>query len=189
MSTSNLLASPADLAEMLAKVSQGDRAAFEALYQATSAKLFGFALRVLANRDLAEEALQDAFVKVWHSADTYSQEKAAVMTWMTTIVRNRCIDLLRAKPQEQSLNEDESFDDWASDDLGPMEQAASMSETKALMQCLKQLAPLQRQAFVLSYFKGLAHDELATRLVQPLGTVKTWLRRGLETLKNCMGGM
>ena len=185
--TDKTLNTPADLAEMLSKTSQGDRQAFERLYQATSAKLFGLALRILASRDLAEEALQDAFVKIWHSADTYQTEKAAVMTWMTAIVRNRCLDLLRAAPKEHGLNEEESFDDWASDDLGPMEVAASQSETKALMQCMKQLAPLQRQAFALSYFQGLAHEQCAHQLAQPLGTVKTWLRRGLDTLKNCMG--
>lgn len=177
----------ADLAEMLVKTGQGDRQAFALLYQATSAKLFGLALRILASRDLAEEALQDAFIKIWHSADTYRADRSAVMTWMTAIVRNRCLDLLRAMPKEQSLNEDESFDDWASDDLGPMENAAANSDTKALMQCMKQLAPLQRQAFALSYFQGLAHEQLAKQLAQPLGTIKTWLRRGLETLKNCMG--
>ena len=184
----NQPSSPADLINMLMKTGQGDRQAFAMLYKATSAKLFGLALRILASRDLAEEALQDAFVKIWHSADTYRSDKAAVMTWMTVIVRNRCLDLLRATPHEQGLNEDESFDDWASEDLGPMENAANNRDTKALMQCMKQLAPLQRQAFALSYFQGLAHEQLAQQLEQPLGTVKTWLRRGLETLKNCMGG-
>ena len=178
-----------DLAEMLAKTGQGDRQAFEMLYQTTSAKLFALALRILGNRDLAEEALQDAFVKIWHSADTYHADKSAVMTWMTTVVRNRCLDLLRSKTSEVSLNEDQSFDDWASDNLGPMDEAATKSETKALLRCMKQLEPLQRQAFALSYFKGLAHEELSAQLAQPLGTVKTWLRRGLTTLKNCMEGL
>lgn len=178
-----------ELPILISKTAQGDRQAFSHLYLQTSAKLFGFAMRILANKELAEEALQDAFVKIWHSADTYHSDKAAVMTWMTAIVRNRCIDMLRATPYEQHLNEDESFDDWASDDLGPMEKAASRSDTKALLQCMKQLAPLQRQAFALSYFHGLAHEQLAHQLAQPLGTVKTWLRRGLETLKNCMGGV
>lgn len=180
---------PEELAKMLVKTGQGDRQAFAMLYQATSAKLFALALRILASRDLAEEALQDAYVKIWHSADTYREDKAAVMTWMTAIVRNRCIDLLRASPREQGLKEDQSFDDWASDDLGPMENAATQSDTKALLRCMHQLAPLQRQAFALSYFHGLAHEQLAQQLAQPLGTVKTWLRRGLETLKNCMGGL
>lgn len=178
-----------DLAKLLIRTGQGDRQAFEMLYQATSAKLFGLALRILASRDLAEEALQDAFVKIWHSADSYREDKAAVMTWMTAIVRNRCIDLLRTKSPEQGLGEDASFDDWASDDLGPLEKAATRSETKALLNCMSQLAPLQRQAFALSYFHGLPHEQLAKQLAQPLGTVKTWLRRGLDTLKNCMGGL
>jgi RNA polymerase sigma-70 factor (ECF subfamily) len=178
---------PEDLIQMLARTGQGDRQAFERLYQMTSAKLFGLALRILVSRDLAEEALQDSFIKIWHSADTYQKDKAAVMTWMTTIVRNRCLDLLRIKPHEHILSQDQSFDSWASDDLGPMEKAATQSETKALMQCMQQLAPTQRQAFALSYFHGLTHEQLANQLTQPLGTVKTWLRRGLETLKNCMG--
>lgn len=177
------------LIALLANTSLGDRHAFEQLYLATSAKLLGFAMRILLRRDLAEEALQDAFVKIWHSADTYQADKASVMTWMTTIVRNRCLDLLRALPREQVLAEDQSFDDWASDDLGPMEVAATKSDTKALMRCMQVLAPLQRQAFALSYFQGLAHEQLAIQLAQPLGTVKAWLRRGLQSLKNCMGGI
>ena len=179
----------ADLTKLLLKTGLGDRQAFEKLYGATSAKLFGLAFRILSRRDLAEEALQDAFVKIWHSADTYREEKAAVMTWMTVIVRNRCIDLLRTHVPEEQLDIDASFDDWASDDLTPLEQAATRSETKALLNCMGQLAPLQRQAFALSYFHGLPHEQLAKQLAQPLGTVKTWLRRGLETLKNCMGGL
>jgi RNA polymerase sigma-70 factor (ECF subfamily) len=178
-----------DLTKLLIKTGQGDRQAFAMLYQATSAKLFGLALRILGNRDLAEEALQDAFVKIWHNADTYREDKAAVITWMTAIVRNRCIDLLRTKSPEQPLNDNASFDEWASEDLGPLEKAVTRSETKALLACMSQLSPMQRQAFALSYFKGLPHEQLASQLAQPLGTVKTWLRRGLDTLRNCMGGL
>lgn len=178
--------SPADLAYLLSRVAQGDRSAFSSLYQATSAKLFGLALRILNRRDLAEEALQDAFVNIWHHAINYHQEKAAVMTWMTAIVRNRCLDLLRALPAEQQLGEEQSFDDWASDDLSPLEKATENSESRALLNCMQQLAPMQRQAIALSYFRGLAHDQLAQHLLQPLGTVKTWIRRGLLVLKDCM---
>ena len=178
--------SPSDLADLLARAGQGDRQAFATLYQATSAKLFGLALRILVRRDLAEEALQDAFVNIWHHAAGYRPEKAAVMTWMTTIVRNRCLDLLRAMPAEKQLAEDQSFDDWASDDLSPIEAATSNSDARALMNCMSQLAPLQRQAIALSYFKGMAHEQLAQQLIQPLGTIKTWIRRGLQVLKTCM---
>jgi RNA polymerase sigma-70 factor (ECF subfamily) len=177
---------PAYLAELLARTGLGDRAAFSSLYKATSAKLFGLALRILVRRDLAEEALQDAFVKIWHNADSFNPEKAAALTWMTTIVRNRCLDLLRVSPHETVLAEEQSFDDWASEDLGPLQEITASSEAKALLNCMGELAPLQRQAIAMSYFHGLAHEQLAQQLVQPLGTIKTWIRRGLQVLKNCL---
>src|SRR5450830_457686 len=178
--------SPAYLAELLSKVGLGDRAAFSSLYQTTSAKLFGLALRILLRRDLAEEALQDAFVKIWHNAESFNPEKAAAMTWMTAVVRNRCLDVLRAAPHEAQLAEEQSFDDWASEDLGPLAEITASTEVKALMNCMSHLAPLQRQAIAMSYFHDLAHEQLAQQLVQPLGTIKTWIRRGLQVLKNCL---
>ncbi len=177
---------PVYLAELLSRTSLGDRAAFHSLYEATSAKLFGLALRILVRTDLAEEALQDAFVKIWHYADSFNPEKASALTWMTTIVRNRCVDLLRASPNETQLTEEQSFDDWASEDLSPLQAITASSEAKALLNCMGQLSPLQRQAIAMSYFHGLAHEQLAQQLVQPLGTIKTWIRRGLQVLKNCL---
>lgn len=181
--------SPEELFHLIALSGQGDRVAFQALYDATSAKLFGLSLRILKRRDFAEEALQDAFINIWHHAQNYRPEKAAVMTWMTTIVRNKCFDLLRAMPRESQLMDDESMDDWASDDLGPLEKATEQSDSKALLNCMNGLAPLQRQAIALSYFHGMAHEQLASHLVQPLGTVKTWIRRGLQSLKSCLQGV
>lgn len=180
---------PEELFHLIALSGQGDRVAFQALYEATSAKLFGLSLRILSRRDLAEEALQDAFINIWHHAQNYRPEKAAVMTWMTTIVRNKCFDLLRAMPKESQLLEEQSMDDWASDDLGPLERATEQSESKALLNCMSTLAPLQRQAIALSYFHGMAHEQLAAHLAQPLGTVKTWIRRGLQSLKSCLQGV
>ena len=177
-----------ELFHLIALSGQGDKVAFQALYEATSAKLFGLSLRILNRRDLAEEALQDAFINIWHHAQNYRPEKAAVMTWMTTIVRNKCFDLLRAMPQEAQLLDETSLDDWASDDLGPLQQATEKSESKALLNCMNTLAPLQRQAIVLSYFHGMAHEQLAKHLIQPLGTIKTWIRRGLTALKSCLQG-
>ena len=178
-----------ELFHLIALSGQGDRAAFQLLYEATSAKLFGLSLRILNRRDLAEEALQESFINIWHHAQNYRPEKAAVMTWMSTIVRNKCFDLLRALPKETQLIDDESMDDWASSDLGPLEKAAEQSETKALLNCMGSLAPLQRQAIALSYFHGMAHEQLALHLAQPLGTVKTWIRRGLQSLKSCLKGV
>ena len=178
-----------ELFHLIALSGQGDRVAFQSLYDATSAKLFGLSLRILNRRDLAEEALQESFVNIWHHAQNYRPEKAAVMTWMSTIVRNKCFDLLRAMPKESQLIDDESMDDWASSDLGPLEKVAVQSETKALLNCMGALAPLQRQAIALSYFHGMAHEQLALQLAQPLGTVKTWIRRGLQSLKSCLKGV
>ena len=177
-----------ELFKLLAQSGQGDREAFHNLYDATSAKLFGLCLRMLNRRDLAEEALQEAFVNIWHHAQNYRPEKAAVMTWMTTIVRNKCVDLLRVTPYENALKEDESYDDWASDDLGPLERITERSESKALLNCMGTLAPLHRQAIAMSYFHGYAHEQLAEQLAQPLGTIKTWIRRGLQSLKACLQG-
>ena len=184
MATSPL--SSAELSLLLARTSQGDRQAFSKLYEATSAKLFGLAVRILGRRDLAEEALQDAFVSVWHHAGSFNEDKASAMTWMTTIVRNRCLDMLRAMPHEHGLGEDQDFDQWASEDLSPIERAISGQEAHVLLNCMKALAPLQRQAIAMSYFHGLAHEQLAQQLIQPLGTIKTWIRRGLQSLKNCI---
>ena len=177
-----------ELFKLLAQSGQGDREAFHNLYDATSAKLFGLCLRMLNRRDLAEEALQEAFVNIWHHAQNYRPEKAAVMTWMTTIVRNKCVDLLRVTPHENAFKEDESYDDWASDDLGPLERITERSESKALLNCMGALAPLHRQAIAMSYFHGYAHEQLAEQLAQPLGTIKTWIRRGLQSLKACLQG-
>jgi RNA polymerase sigma-70 factor (ECF subfamily) len=106
---------------------------------------------------------------------------------MTAIVRNRCLDLLRALPAEKQLAEDQNFDEWAADDMGPLEITMANSDAKALLDCMRQLAPLQRQAIALSYFHGLAHEQLSRQLTQPLGTIKTWIRRGLQSLRACMG--
>lgn len=177
------------LNHLLILSAQADRRAFSALYQATSAKLFGLALRILKRNDLAEEAIQDAFVSIWNQAANFRPDKASAMTWMTTIVRNRCIDLYRALPPEQQLPEDGSFDDWLSEDMSPLEAASNNSETRVLLNCMGQLAPLQRQAIALSYFYDMAHEQLSSHLAQPLGTIKTWIRRGLQSLKKCMGGI
>lgn len=179
---------PQDINSLLLQTAQGNRSAFTRLYEITSAKLFGLALRILKRHDLAEEAIQDAYVSIWNQASSFKPEKASAMTWMTTVVRNRCIDLYRAMPPEQQLPEDGSFDDWLSQDMTPLEIIASNHDTRNLLKCMQNLSPLQRQAIALSYFYDMAHEQLSGHLAQPLGTIKTWIRRGLESLKKCMGG-
>ena len=175
-----------ELPALLASTALGDRAAFERLYRATSAKLFGVALRILKREDWAEEALQDAYVNVWNRASSYTPGLSAPMTWMTSIVRNRCLDWLR-RPHAEVADEDGALiEATAADDPDPLELLEQSTEAQAVARCLKTLDGNQRQAVMLAYFEGLSHAELASHLRAPLGSVKTWVRRGLLRLKSCL---
>ena len=181
-----------ELAELLGACGRGDRAAFARLYEATSPKLFGVAIRMLRREDLAEEVLQECYVSIWTNARTYSAGLSAPMTWMTSIVRNRCLDSLRRPRVEVSLARgDESGEDpleaVPSEEPEPLETLRQSRDAKALAECLGKLDGKMRQAIVLAFFDGLSHSELAGHMRQPLGTVKTWIRRGLERLRSCLG--
>jgi RNA polymerase sigma-70 factor, ECF subfamily len=178
---------PGSLSALLARSALGDRGAFSELYRLTSPKLFSVALRIVRSRDLAEEAVQEAFINVWRRAGDYREDKGLPLPWLVAIVRNRALDLLRGGPKERPLDEDAEVEDWASDDLTPFERLAASREAKALAGCLERLRPEQRQAIALAYYRGLAHEELAGHMGQPLGTIKSWIRRGLEQLKRCLG--
>lgn len=180
-----------DLRRLLAACAGRDDAAFARLYEATSAKLFGVALRILKREDWAEEVLQDCYVNIWNHASSYSAGLSSPMTWMTSIVRNRCLDWLRRPNLELPVEEDEEggsfLDAVASNDPGPMDLLTRSSDAAALAACLKRLENKQRMAIMLAFFDGLTHSELALHFRQPLGTVKTWVRRGLLQLKGCLG--
>lgn len=181
---------PAQLRLWLSGAARQDAAAFHQLYSATSARLYGFALRILGKRELAEEALQDSFVAIWHSAGTYQSHLAAPMTWMTTIVRNKAFDLLRHNGHQAAID-GHPFDSEvanAMQDPGatPIEALALSREAKALAYCMAALEGLQRQVIGLAFFHDLSHAEVAQRMTLPLGTVKTWIRRSLERLKACL---
>jgi RNA polymerase sigma-70 factor, ECF subfamily len=181
-----------ELAELLGACGRGDPAAFARLYEATSPKLFGVAIRMLRREDLAEEVLQECYVSIWTNARTYSAALSAPMTWMTSIVRNRCLDSLRRPKMEVHLARDEESGEdplaaIPSEDPGPLAMLQRSSDAKALAECLAKLDGKMRQAIMLAFFEGLSHSELAGHMQQPLGTVKTWIRRGLERLKSCLG--
>jgi RNA polymerase sigma-70 factor (ECF subfamily) len=181
------------LKSLLAACARRDEPAFKRLYELTSPKLFGVALRILKREDWAEEVLQECYVSIWNHSTGYSAALSAPMTWMTSIVRNRCLDWLRRPRSELTFadNEDGShpLDAVASEDAGPLEALSRSSDARALGGCLGGLEAKQRQAVMLAFFDGLSHSELAAQMQQPLGTVKTWVRRGLERLKGCLGGM
>ena len=175
------------LAELLAQCALRNQRAFAELYGLTSAKLFGVTLRILRRRDWAEEVLQECYVSIWNHAGDYAVQRSAPLTWMTSIVRNRSLDWLR-RPQHEATGEeyDIAIEAWQDDAPGPLERLAASTEAAALERCLQQLDGKQRQSIMLAFFHGLSHSEVAGHMKQPLGTVKTWVRRGLERLKGCL---
>jgi len=173
----------------MARVALRDRAAFEQLYRVTSAHLFSVSLRVLRHEQRAEENLQEAYVSIWHHAQTYRPDAGTPMTWMINIVRNKAIDLLRARRNEDEhaaeLDEDALAvpADAAGEPLQLLEQSLVDARIGA---CMQALSPQQRQALALAYYRGMVHSEIADALQAPLGTIKAWVRRGLDRLKACL---
>jgi RNA polymerase sigma-70 factor (ECF subfamily) len=141
---------------------------------------------MLRRADWAEEVLQESYVAIWNHAASYQPGVSAPMTWMTSIVRNRCLDWLRRPKLEVADEDDELILSVPSDDPGPLERLEASSQARALAECLKRLEERQRNAVLLAFFEGLSHSELAERLSLPLGTVKSWVRRGMERLKTCL---
>jgi RNA polymerase sigma-70 factor (ECF subfamily) len=180
---------PEQLERLLANIALGDKDALRQLYQHTSSKLFAFALRILSKDELAEEALQETFVSVWHSAATYQPHLAAPMTWLATIARNKAHDIhRRIRPEEVDAELFEADVMNAADDsrAGPLESLEASSEAHALARCMARLEKLHRQAIGMAYYHDMSHSEVAQQLSLPIGTVKTWIRRGMEKLKACL---
>ncbi len=181
------------LRDDLAHVALGDRAALRRVYEATSAHLFGVALRILNRRDLAEDALQEAFVNVWHHAGGYRASQSAPMTWLISIVRNKALDHLRAgrRYATESLDEGEGEDEArqvADDRPDPMQLLLAAADALSVRACMDAIDASQRQCLALAYYHGYSHGEVAGHLNAPLGSVKAWIRRGLERLKRCLDG-
>jgi RNA polymerase sigma-70 factor (ECF subfamily) len=176
------------LEQLIARCAAGDAAALKLLYQNTAAQLFGVLKRILLRADLAEEALQDVYVSIWRNAKDYRASKGAVFTWMTSIARYRAIDIKRSRRREVSFADPV---DYVPEDLDAAADLASLAgrdaDVERLKLCLGQLGLMQRNAVYLAYMNGLTHDEVATALGSPLGTVKSWVRRGLDSLKGCLG--
>ena len=178
-----------DLRSLLSQVALKDRAAFEGLYRATAAHLLSVAYRVLNNRDRAEEVLQEAYMNVWHGAQSYQAGLATPMTWLINIVRNKAIDARRAGQTERAARVD--FDERALDvaadgELEPQRLFEQGMAEARIDGCMAQLTPSQRQALALAYYRGMAHTEVAQVLGAPLGTAKAWVRRGLDKLEECL---
>lgn len=173
-------------AALLAQSGLGNRKAFAELYDATKSKLFGVALRIVRERHIAEEVLQDSFVNIWNNAAKYATAKSAPMTWMTAIVRNRSLDIVR-RPRVEVADEDDYFSLNLEDaSPGPQDQLFYKRDQVKIEHCMKGLDGEQLQTISLAFFHGLTHSEVADHLGRPLGTVKTHIRRGLQKLKGCL---
>ncbi len=174
----------ADIEDMILRTGLGDRAAFSALYDATSAKLFGACLRILNNRAEAEDALQDVFVKIWKSAVSFRITSYSPMTWLITIARNQAIDRLRAR-RAPTRNIDQAHD---LADSGPTPEMALVqkSERGQITFCLEKLDQARANAIRGAYLEGETYQDLADRAGVPINTMRTWLRRSLLQLRECL---
>ena len=176
---------PARLAELLSRTALGDRKAFAELYEATRSKLFAVSLRIVREPQLAEDVLQDSFVSIWNHASVYAQAKSAPATWMTAIVRNRSLDIVR-RTREIADVDDVMAGNLVDEGAAPPLEFQARADAHELHACLGELEAEQRQSIALAFFHGLTHSELAAHMRRPLGTVKTHIRRGLLRLKDCL---
>ncbi len=182
--------SDSHLIALIDRVASHDHAALKALYDQCAGKLYGLALRVVGQREWAEDVVQESFLTVWRSADSYRAALSPPMAWLGLIVRSRGLDHLRRRAAERTHLTQEIDDTLADtlvgDDHNPMDTALASEQAWALHQCLVQLNNKQREVVSLAYVRDLSHSELAAQLQLPLGTVKTWIRRGLDQLRTCM---
>ena len=180
----------ARLAALLSRVSLSDQRAFEELYRLTSAHLYAVALRIVGERPIAEEIVQEAFVNVWHHAGSYDAARSQPLTWLTAIVRNRALDLKRRREVDTiglpGTDDDGPGIEFPADGPSPVELLLAGADARAIRDCVETLEAGARQAIALAFFHGLSHGELAAHLREPLGTVKSWVRRGLAKLRRCL---
>jgi RNA polymerase sigma-70 factor (ECF subfamily) len=180
----------ARMAELLVRVALSDQQAFAELYRQTSSHLYAVALRILRESGAAEEVLQESYVNIWHHAGSYVAAKSQPLTWLTSIVRNRCLDQMRRREIDTVTIDDEEQGMMLADDRPSLEDMLlSSADALAVKGCVERLEAGQKQAIALAFYQGLSHSELARHLGQPLGTVKSWVRRGLERLKACLDGV
>ncbi len=173
-----------EIETLIGQVSLGDRQAFSRLYDLTNAKLFGVCLRVLRNKASAEDVLQETYMKIWRYADRYARGGTSPMTWLITIARNTAIDKLRAQRDSEDI--DGMADTLAGSDPTPEEVAVAAGEAGRIAACLGELEPPRDLAVRGAYLEGLSYAELSEKLDVPLNTIRTWLRRSLISLRECM---
>lgn len=174
-----------ELANLVSAVGRRDRIAFKRLYAIAAPKLFGLILRILRDRALAEDVLQDVFARIWQSAEGFAPDAGPAMAWLSTIARNRAIDMLRSKGPPLAAP-DEDGTDYYERIAAPGDPEANMMNLAALRHCLGEIEEPARSCVLLAYYEGYSREELATRFERPVNTIKTWLHRSLAALKTCL---
>jgi RNA polymerase sigma factor (sigma-70 family) len=175
-----------DIEDLIARIAMGDRASFRTLYDRTSAKLFGVCLRVLDDRTQAEEALQDVFIKVWNNAGQYRVNGFSPMTWLITLARNAAVDRRRKRDAGRRPEPIDAADFVADPSPGPAALLEARAEAAALGACLRELPPDRAEMVRRAYLEGATYAELSTATGVKLNTVRTWLRRSLMQLRECL---
>lgn len=179
------IAEDAALARLLERIATGDEAALRALYDRTAAKLLGIVLRIQRDRSLAEDVLQDVYLRIWHAAGSYAPAAGAPLPWLCAIARNRAIDGVRRR-SEVVMPSGEAGEAYWERLAAPGGGEDAILDRDALLACLSRLDPTQRDCVVLAYCEGWSREELAARYGRPVNTVKTWLHRTLGALKSCL---
>lgn len=177
------------LQKLLHGCAQGRHADLKSLYQMTSANLYSVCLRILKDQGLAEDCLQQVYISVWRSAGSYNASKAKAKTWLNTITRNQALDILRRNRHQDLHDGDDAIDTLEDESAGQEQQVSHLQDSAHLHRCLAEIPPEQRQCLELAYFDGLSHQGVADATQVALGTVKTWIRRGLARLQTCMNSI
>jgi RNA polymerase sigma-70 factor (ECF subfamily) len=176
----------APLGELLKDVALGSRQAFETLYRDSSPQLFAICLRIVSQRSEAEDVLQEVFATVWRKAAQYDAGRAGAMSWLAMIARNKAIDRIRSQPQARNTGPLDLADEIADPTASPQRDAQASAERERLDECLKRLDDRRRSLIRAAFFDGSTYEELSVRIGSPLGTVKSWIRRGLLQLRECL---
>nr|WP_281413527.1 sigma-70 family RNA polymerase sigma factor [Microvirga antarctica] len=173
------------MTDALRRCARGDRSALRSIYDLEAPRMLGVAMRILRRRALAEEAVHDTFMQVWQRAGSFDPQRGNARTWLYAVLRNRSLNILRGESRTDLVEDFEPMG-LVSDEEGPEAVLLRLSDSGRLKSCLERLEPARRQAITLAYIHGLTHGELAGRLGIPLGTVKSWIRRSLTSLRECL---
>ena len=174
-----------DLAALIPRIAAGDRAAFRQVYDTHAPRLYAIAMRITRQGPLASDAVHDGMLQLWRNAGQFDVGRGNPQAWLVSLVRYRALDIARRRSREVS---DEDMPEPMDEDPDPLERLTATRDAAALHACLSQLEADRRRLLALAFIDGLSHSEVAERLKLPLGTVKSWIRRSLQSLRLCLEG-